>query len=289
MTIHRFPTFLGIGAQKCATTWIAHALKGHPDVYVVPAKEIDFWSHHYHMGFSWYLDQFREADALQFGEVSPSYLVSAEAPARLARHAPHTKLILALRDPVDRAFSNHLHQLRKGDYKGEDPCFEAGLADNPMYVEQSCYGRHLARWRDFFPGEQILVLFQEEIDRDKRGQAERIYAFLGVRIDWFDAHIMERQHESVGYRHAGLAQTLRFLGRSGRQVGLTPMVKQAKRMPGLGTLYQQNRRDLREEIPRPDGPLRSRLAAGFADDMKLLSELLGRPHLPWPSWEYVKG
>ena len=283
-----FPAFLGIGAQKCATTWIAHALGDHPDLYVPPAKELDFWSHYFHYGFSWYLHTFAEATATRFGEVSPSYLVSGDAPARIAKHAPETKLILALRDPVERAYSNHLHQIRKGDYKEADTSFDAGLNDNPMYLGQSRYGEHLARWRDYFPAEQILVLFQEEIGADAAAEATRLYRFLGVNPEFQSDGVRERQHENITYRNAALGRGLRMVSRQARQAGMGNVIRALKNAPGIGALYQANRRDLRLEITKPSGQTKQRLSDELADDMALLCDLLGRDHLPWPTWHRVQ-
>ena len=82
------PSFVGIGAQKCATTWLAEAIRSHPDLFMAEVKEQDFWSNHYHMGFSWYEAAYEAAQGRAAGEISPSYLVSHEAPLRLAAKLP---------------------------------------------------------------------------------------------------------------------------------------------------------------------------------------------------------
>lgn len=282
------PAFIGIGAQKCATTWLAQVIAHHPQLFMAEGKEIDFWSAHFHMGYSWYEAAFDDARDRRAGEISPSYLVDHEAPERLFAKLPKCQIILALRDPVDRAFSNHLHQLRKGHYRGGDQSFEAGLADNPMLIEQSRYGRHLKRWLEFFPLEQFHVIYQENIASNAAGEASLLYQFLNADAAWQNAVLGERTHENVGHRSAALRDGLRLFGRAARRMGLGGMANLAKRSPGLGTIYQANRQDFRLIIDRPARGLRLELAKSLAQDMAELAGLLGEDELPWTSWQMLK-
>lgn len=164
------PTFIGLGAQKCASSWIHRVLGDHPEIFASEPKELDFFSHHYNRGYSWYEHCFEPgAGARARGEISPSYFCDPLAPTRVRDYDPALKLVLALRDPVSRAFSNHLHEIRKGFYHCPDLRFESGLARNPMYVFQSRYGSHLEAWTRAFPLSRILILVQEEIHTDPLG------------------------------------------------------------------------------------------------------------------------
>ena len=281
------PSFVGIGAQKCATTWLAEVIGAHPELFMAADKELDFWSNHFHMGYSWYEDAFADAGSCRAGEISPSYLVSYEAPARLAARLPDCRIILALRDPIDRAFSNHLHQLRKGDYKLADTSFEAGLVDNPMYLEQSRYARHLKHWQEYFPAEQFFITFQEEMALSPEDEAARLYRFLGVDPDWRGDILRERTHENVGHKNLALRDGLRWLGRQSRRAGLGKLVSYAKTAPVIGRVYQSNRKDFRLMVERPGDELRIQLARELAGDMQDLAGLLGRDELPWPSWQMI--
>lgn len=281
------PSFIGIGAQKCATTWIHTNLVPHPGLFVPTRKELDFFSYNYLRGFAWYRHHFAEAAGRVSGEISPSYLVEPAAPERVHAHDPRTRILVALRDPVERAFSNHVHEVRKGLYPLADTSFEAGLAENPMYLEQSRYGRHLERWFALFERQQILVLFQEEIAAEPERHLRRIYRFLGVRDDWLPPAFGERSHENVGYRNAAVRDAFRFVGRTGRRLGLHQFVGAAKRAPLVGSLYRMNRRDFRKEIGAMREETRLRLIESFADDMRLLTRLLGRDELPWRSWRAI--
>ena len=77
------PTFIGIGAQKCASTWIYDILKDHPDVALSELKEVDFFSYKYDHGLQWYENNFSEAGTQSvIGEISPSYFHEPAVPAR---------------------------------------------------------------------------------------------------------------------------------------------------------------------------------------------------------------
>jgi Sulfotransferase domain len=281
------PSFIGIGAQKCATTWIHANLAPHPDLFVPTSKELDFFSYHYLRGFAWYRHHFAAAAGKVSGEISPSYLVSPEAAERVHAYDPRTRILVALRDPIERAFSNHVHEVRKGLYPLADISFETGLAENPMYLDQSRYGRHLERWFALFDRRQILVVFQEEIAAAPERHLQSIYRFLGVNDQWLPPGFGERNHENVGYRNAALRDALRFVGRTGRRLGLHDLVASAKRAPLVGSLYRMNRRDFRREIGPMREDTRLRLIDGFADDMRRLARLLRRDELPWPSWRAI--
>ena len=151
------PTFLGIGAQKCASSWIRNVLHDHPEVFVSHPREVDFFSYHYNRGYTWYERHFDHAGtAKAIGEISPSYFCDPLAPAWVREYKRDVKLILTLRDPIARAFSNHLHEIRMGHFRGADLRFEAGLESNPMYLFQSRYGTHLANWLREFPKDRVL-------------------------------------------------------------------------------------------------------------------------------------
>ncbi|MEM7289858.1 MAG: hypothetical protein AAF412_05735, partial [Pseudomonadota bacterium] len=117
------------------------------------------------------------------------------------------------------------------------------------------------------------------------GEAIRLYRFLGVDPDFQSDGVQEKQHENVTYRNAALGRGLRMVSRQARQAGMGNVIRTLKNAPGIGALYQANRRDLRLEIAKPSEETRQRLSAELSDDMVLLCKFLGRDQLPWPSWD----
>ena len=280
------PDFIGIGAQKCATTWIADVLGDHPEVFVPPEKELDFFSSRYDRGHGWYRACFSAGHAkgaTVAGEISPSYLTDPLAPVRICRASPSTRLILALRDPVERAYSAHLHEVRKGHVGGDLATFERAVEQNPMYVEQSRYGFHLRRWLEHFPRDQIHLVLQEEVRNDPQGEAVRLFGFLGIDPGARPEALFERRHESVTYRSSLVRSVFRTTGRKARELGLASWVARAKRAPLIGGFYHSQRIDMRHSVPPMREEDRARLIAELEEDMRELQALAGRSSFPWPS------
>lgn len=278
--------FIGIGAQKCASTWVHAILQDHPQASVSDPKELDFFSYNYERGFQWFERHFPENGlALVKGEISPSYLHDLAAPARLSAYRPDTRILVTLRDPVERAYSNHLHDIRIQNFQGPDLSFEAGLANNPMYVEQSRYAAHLKRWMGFFPSEQILVLLQEEIKADPHGQARLVYRFLGIDEHHVSNSIEKRANESYLPKSRERERLMRKLGDAARTAGLGAGVDLLRRTGVIDMIKQSNRQNIRNVVPPISAETREKLEVTFLDETRELAAILGREKLPWKTWK----
>jgi hypothetical protein len=275
--------FIGIGAQKAATSWLHDVLSAHPHVEASRPKELDFFTHHFDRGYAWYESHFRRSeDGVMRGESSPSYLYSQSAPRRARDYNRNLKLVAILRDPVSRAFSNHLHEIRKGHIPGSWS-FEEALELNPMYLEQGRYALHLGRWLEVFDRQSLLVLVAEDIATDPETAFSRVCEHLGVSPKVKLDKLGERSHESVANRNEGVQKVLRTAGNAARSLGLGKAVRGLKATPGLRDLIALNRRDLRSEFPAMRPETVERLRAFFEPDIAFVSELLERKCLPWPS------
>lgn len=280
--------FIGIGAQKCASTWIHRVLSDHPEVAVYPGKEIDFFSTFYDRGYQWYERQFGETgNAKAVGEVSTSYFANADVPTRVARYNPEMRVILSLRDPIERAYSNHLHEVRQGHLTGDRLDFEAGLVNNPMYLDQSLYAKHLGRWLAVFPRSQLLVLFQEEIRDQPQAQARALYRFLGLSEAHQSWYLDKKVNESRSIKNDGVDGLTKRVGRIGRAMGGAWLVDRVARSGFIRNLRRANQTDLRQVIPPMRAETRARLGTELADDMRELARQLDRDTLPWASWRML--
>jgi len=279
-------TFIGIGAQKCASTWLHQALRSHPQIGIDESKEPDFFSYTYGRGFEWYEsanEGFAECKAI--GEVSPSYFHHPEAPARAFRYDPNLRIIVSLRDPIERAYSNHLHLVRLGLIKGKDHTFEHGISNCPMYLHQSHYAVHVERWLSIFPRTSFLFVLQEDVAADPAGEMARLFNFLDV--DPSAGRIPEkgRSNLSTVPKHAGLHRGLRSLGALAKNAGLKPLVESVKSAGFVRRLLERNAVDLRKIVP----PLRQdtieTLQTEFKDDVAYVRRLLERDDLRWKHFQ----
>ena len=283
------PNFLGIGAQKCATSWLHTVLGGHPDIFTSDPKELDFFTRLYDRGYEWYERRFQDGAGVQMrGETSPSYFYEPSAPNRVRAYREDMRIIAIFRDPVARAFSNHLHEIRKGHFTSSE-AFEDGLLNNPLYVEQSLYARHMRSWLDAFPSEQILCLIFEEIVDRRQQSVDQVYEFLGVEPRSATYLLDAKQNESIAHKSDGLQHVLWSGGNVLRRIGLGQPLETFKKMGPVKRALNLNKRDLRAETPPMTDETRARLEEVFADDMAELARQLGRDSLPWRSWKAVYG
>lgn len=176
------PTFLGIGVPRAGTTWLYRLLESHPDVYV-PAqrKEVHYFDRYYERGAEWYEGFFPPApqsDRYQaLGEFTPHYLYCAQCPQRIAGVSAITKLILMLRNPVDRAYSHYRLRMRIDNYSGS---FEDFLRAYPNAIDWGFYSQNLKTYLYHFDEEQFLVLVYECAFADLEDTRSKVAHFLGV-------------------------------------------------------------------------------------------------------------
>ena len=195
------PDFLILGAQKAGTTALYEYLYRHPDISGPAWKEVSFFDRHWTRGERWYRGHFPRGAAPPVGEASPSYLFHPAAPQRVRSLVPEARLIVLLRNPVDRAFSHYQHEVALGR---EPHTFEQALAleesrtageieamlAEPRYFSQAwwnwtyrargLYAEQLERWYDVFPREQLLVVFTEELAAAPAETYARVLEFVGA-------------------------------------------------------------------------------------------------------------
>lgn len=276
------PTYVGIGAQKCASTWLHRVLAEHPEVAVPEIKEVDFFSYHYDHGYQWYQRCFDNGKpARARGEISPSYFSEPSVPERVARSLPDARILLSLRDPVERALSNHRHEVRVGHLAGPDLSFEAGLRNNPMYVEHGRYATHLRNWLRHYSRTQILVVLMEDIAADPQAVCREVYRFVGVDDGFVPKGLTSRYNASFAARWSplGVAKDaaygatrvpgLRWLWQAAARTGLRSLYRAVNVVPSAAVIPQADPRTLLE------------LRELFAPEVRELETMIGRSLATW--------
>ena len=109
--------FLIVGAQKCATTTLFEQLRTHPDIMMPLEKEVPFFTGENVTGEDWttFAKRYFEApDGRLWGKVTPQYLCDTDVAGRIASMMPDTKLVVILRDPIERSWSHYRMDVRRG-------------------------------------------------------------------------------------------------------------------------------------------------------------------------------
>jgi len=180
------PNFLVIGATKSGTTALYEYLRQHPAVFMPALKEPRFFlydgteaSARFPVrSLEDYAALFAEAGgATARGEATPQYLTAWEVVDRVHATLPGVRLIAALRDPAERAFSIYLMNLRNRGHNRERPFAEA-LGDDVNL--RRGYASHLARWSARFGAERLRIVLFEDIVRDAVATTQGLYGYLGV-------------------------------------------------------------------------------------------------------------
>lgn len=277
------PTFVGVGGMKCATTWLAECLRGHPQVFLSAKKEVEFFSRSWERGLDWYEKQFRDAQgALAVGEFSVSYLTHPEAPRRIFDTLGRVRIVVSLRDPTDRFVSHYKHYIRNRklplpEYETLDVATLRRAIDfQPELFENGRYARGLARYFEHFGKGAVHVIRKETIDRSPERALRDLFRFLGVSEEHRPRLAARRVSGGIVPRLPALERlrisTYRFAERH------CPELIVMSRKSGVGEVYRRfnNRRGL----PRVELEARRELSCLYRDEVSELEALLGE-RLGW--------
>ena len=206
------PDFVIIGAQKSGTTSLYNFVTKHPDIAPAAKKEIHYFAIHYNLGEMWYRSNFptnlsrrrhytKTGQRLLSGEASPTYLFFPTVPNRMQETLPDAKLIVILRNPVDRAYSHYHHTVRQKietlpfekaiesaekRYAGamervtNDPSFNPKRFRAYSYLPRGIYADQLERWFKYYNRKQFLVLAAENLRKNRQQTMDQIFDFLEV-------------------------------------------------------------------------------------------------------------
>jgi hypothetical protein len=186
----RLPDFIGIGAPRSGTRWLAQCLAEHPEISL-PSDEVYFFTQSrivhsfWNRGVEWYsgiLERSMSPGTRICGEVTPTYLLDHESAELIHQVVPNVKLIALLRDQCERAYSWYRFFLKLNpDLYETNYTFRRFLTyHTEVFNKEGFYLDHLARFLARFPRESLLVLLYDDISQDPRTLVRRIYEFLGV-------------------------------------------------------------------------------------------------------------
>ncbi|MEM9669037.1 MAG: sulfotransferase [Pseudomonadota bacterium] len=199
------PNFFLIGAGKAGTTALAHQLSSHPDIFICKPKEPRFLCFpngrpnftgplderiYVPTSRDEYEDLFADpAGATAIGEASTWYLTYPGVAARIHSQFSEAKIVVVLRNPVERAFSHWMHLIREqvepiesfiDACEAEQKRKASGYSPHWWYVSQSLYADGLKEYLAMFPADQVLILLYENFSANPNKTVSEIYRFLGV-------------------------------------------------------------------------------------------------------------
>lgn len=283
------PDFVIIGAAKAGTTALYWYLDAHPDVYMSPMKETNFFAYALDEDGSLSygdpeLHKFRVTDLATYerlfegrgtesalGEASPIYLEAPGAADRIRQLVPHMKIICGLRDPVDRAYSDYLMYLRnRGRRFDPETDLASGAAwtlPDSHWMSLGFYHAQLQRYFAAFDRDQIMVYLFDDLRSDAVSVVSGIYDFIGVdpgfRPDMDTPHNVGGVPKRMGLERLLTDKRMRRI--------LDPLVPRrfVDRMRRLRTANL-------DRAPALPPELRREMAAHFETDLRQTGQLIGR-------------
>ncbi len=311
------PQFFIAGVPKAGTTSLYAALVRHPELFLPTVKEPKFFlsdgppprhggpgdaqTYQEHI---WRRDEYEALfepagpDRLR-GEATPFYLYDRAAQERIHRLVPQAKLILVLRDPVDRAYSNWSHLWSAGlepeaDFltacEREPERRAAGWADIWHYQAMGSYGSQLRDLFTRFDRDQVLILRYRDLHDDPVDTLDTVCRFLGVSTGLLEQAPRENVRAYVADTRSNAL--LRFALRTGGRFGQHfPVGLRALFSGPLLALLHRNRQGYRNDTgrsrPRLTPHQRAQLVPRFAAEIRLLEQVTGEAYPDWLSVEHL--
>ncbi|MEV0900616.1 sulfotransferase [Actinoplanes sp. NPDC049802] len=300
------PDFLIAGVPKAGTTALHAALAGHPQLFLPQVKEPkhflsdgppptsggpgDVQTYQEHVWRRTDYEKLFDAapPGSRKGEATPFYLYDLKAHDRIRALVPDVRLILLLRDPVDRAHSNWTHLWVAGleeeaDFlaacRAEESRRAAGWADFWHYIELGRYGRRLEHLYQRFSRDQVLLLRYRDLKDRPAETLDRVCSFLGVRTGVLT--VIPRENVNRHYVEDNrVNRVLRNMLRAGGNFGhrFPVPLRLAARGPLLTLLHRK-----RGNRPGTTPEERAALLPYFADDIALLQDVTGERYDDWLS------
>lgn len=281
--------FIGIGVSKAGTTWVSRMLDAHPEICMSEPKEVNYfneqnnyyvknWHTNYNKGLCWYKKHFpHQRDGKIIGEFTPKYFSYHEVPLRIKKSFPDAKLIVCLRNPVDRAFSQY--NFIKYFKKKESRPFMEVIQNEPEYIEKGLYYKQLKRYLEYFEMNRIHIIWFEDI-RNKPGEVlKELYRFLGVDETFNPIHANKKINAAREARFRQIPVLMNAFTEILTRCGLLFIIKAIKKTGLHAIVKKANARKIMID-PMPEEARRF-LRKKFTDDIAELEKLLNKDLSHW--------
>lgn len=285
------PNFIIVGAPKAGTTSLYHYLSEHPQVFMSNPKEVNFFSREeieeqglYYNDFKVKnLDEYKKLftdaeNAKAIGEGSVSYLFYPNTPRKIKDILPDAKIIMLLREPVERGYSHYLMDYRLGlvslsydEIVKKSTHHKHAHLYYQQYVELGLYYEQVKRYLDLFGSEQVKIYFQEDLRQDTEKIILNLYDFL--EIDRSVMPNIEREHNAFSMPKSNLVHRLysSYFIRTIFSFIFSDGIKEKIK----NTFFETKKK------PKLDETLKQQLLEIYRPDIQKLEQLIGRDLSDW--------
>jgi hypothetical protein len=270
----RLPDFIGVGPPRTGTTWLDRILRNYVGL-PVGLKETQFFAWRYHLGLQWYASHFAGyGGGYPTGEFGPTYFPLAEARARIREHMPVCRIVITLREPVERFYSHYKMWRKIGVIKAP---FEEVVDHHEELIAHTRYVSNVMAWREQFGEERTLVLIHEDTHADRQGYVDRLCDFIGARRLDLKSITIEREPAAHVERAPKSRRTAR------RALRLRDLLEERghPRLLDLMEPFFEFCMGRGEIFPPLSSELETKLKERFRPEVEQLEDLLGRDLSVW--------
>lgn len=262
------PNFIIIGAQKSGTTWLYEVLKTHPKIKMAyDRKEVHFFDRYFDRGIKWYQERFPYDESFLIGEATPKYIYDKDVPERIYNNLPEVKLVLILRNPVERAYSQYKYLVQEDNYQ-ED--FGRAIKEYPDILERGLYFEQIDRYLNFFEREQLKILIFEEMINKKDEKLNEISDFLNLNVNFDENIIYGKANVSKIPKYKFFYSFGKYVVKKLYDYDLIFIINYLKRIGFKRLFFDENK----NEFPDMSMDIRKQLSEYYKKDITKLEGLL---------------
>ena len=207
-----------VGPSKTGTDFLHTFVNDCKNFDVISGKSTFFFTDHFHRGLDWYLGYFSN-NGKEKVEVCHDYFSSENAMSRISAHYPDAKIILTVRDPIQRSVSSILYY-RKNGYTGS---LKNLISRNPSIIEESLYNKYYELWRQYFPATQIFILHFEDLGNPDNLR-KKFETILSQTLDVNVLKHSEKRNSAKKARNYLLARLVKWMALYLRRLGFGKLV-----------------------------------------------------------------
>lgn len=308
----KYPNFLIIGAGKSGTTSVYQAIKQHPDVFMSPVKEPNFFALEGQKkttgydkedpdGFNFYpwavtkLEDYQTlfetvADEKAVGESSTMYQYMPKAPQNIKKHIPEAKLIAIFRNPADRLYSRYLHLVRENrpPTPNFEDCFERGnlwWQKNDL-VQEGFYYTHMKRYFELFDPSQIKIMLYEDLRKEPVAFMQELFDFIGVDKAFIpDMSVQYNVSGKIKNKYVDLFIGQQSFLRKGVEKISPALIQRVRESHGMQKIVTNLRKKNLERVPLSNAVRKRLIEEIYKEEIVSFGNLIQRDLSHWLSYE----
>ncbi len=287
--------FLGIGMPKCGTSWISSNLTNHPQVYIPPEKEINFFNEqywkedipvarNYQRGIGWYESFFKKAPVGKLkGEFSVTYMVDKPAVYRIRRHFPDVKILIALRNPPDMVQSLYWWFKTTSSYKYHTDNFDQAVqekveSDGRFWM--GYYSRFLETIYHTFPYQNIHIVILDDIKNNPSTTFKEICNFLQIENQVSTKHLARKVNSAITVKSKTIKNLAVIWMNLLKDLKLKKIYSFIKTSRTISSIYRQiNMKSYK--YPQMNKKTRVKLNSWYQEDIIKVGKIINRDLSAW--------